>query len=102
MITELRWLNAEKLVNYHTLCAVYNALATGQPEYIASTIGMRACDVHQHETRRANRLTLPRIRTEAGRRRLCYRGVQLFNDLEIDRTRPFRAALKDMLLASQR
>ena len=98
VIRDLRWMSAEKLVQYHTVCAVFRAVETGRPTYIADTIGMPACTTHDHATRRSRELCLPRIRTEAGRRRLCYRGAKLFNEINVDRNRPFRQALRSVLM----
>ena len=64
---------------YHTVNAVQIVVTTGLPEAIHCKIGTRASERHTHETRGASTLTLPRIRTEAGRRRLCYRGVRMLN-----------------------
>ena len=81
VIRSLRWLTAEQLVHYHTASSVLKTIITGAPPYIAGTIGAPAHTVHDHHTRRPTHHTLPRIRTETGRRRLCYRGVKLLNDL---------------------
>lgn len=83
-VQQLGWLTASQLIDYQTACAVHRVIATGQPESLHHTIGQRACERHQHSTRRSDRRTLPQIRTEAGRRRLCFRGVDLINRLEIE------------------
>ena len=84
VMRELKWLSAKRLIDYHTVCAVQRAIVSSQPERLSSTIGRQASNRHQHDTRRANLLTLPSIRTEAGRRRLCYRGVARLNQLKVD------------------
>ena len=66
--------NAAQLVRYHRLCVVHSVAATGRPEDIANTIGEVA--QHQYRTRAAGQHALPRIRTEAGRRRQCYSAVR--------------------------
>ena len=81
VIRSLGWLTAEQLVHYHTASSVLKTIITGAPPYIAGTIGAPAHTFHDHHTRRPTHRTLPRIRTETGRRRLCYRGVKLLNDL---------------------
>ena len=53
------------------------ARATG----LGQTIGPPARQLHQHETRGAGRLAVPSIRTEAGRRRLCFSGVTKYNEV---------------------
>ena len=68
-------------------------IVSGQPECLSDTMGHRASQRHQHDTRRAGFLTLPSIHTEAGRRRLCYRGVTGLNGLKVELgIRPFRAS----------
>ena len=97
---DLGWTDAKQLVEYHTVCAVHTALKSGQLSYIRSTIGPAASQRHEHNTRHASNLTLPPIRTEAGRRRLCYRGVALLNNCGLDVDDPqFRQTLKQHILS---
>ena len=92
---QLRWLDATQLATYHTVCALERIMVTCQPEVIFETIGTKARQRHDHETRRANMYTLPAIRTESGRRRLCYRGVTMLNSLGVEPGTPgFRSAVK--------
>ena len=100
VIKQLKWMTAKQLVTYHSVCAVERAIVTGQPEYLKSTMGHRANQRHQHGTRRAGFLTLPTIRTEAGRRRLCYRGVAKLNELRVEPGMlSFRAKVRKTLLS---
>ena len=86
VIKQLKWLTAKQLVTYHTVCAAERTIVSGQPERLRGTMGHRgttghrASQRHRHDTRSACLFTLPAIRTEAGRRRLCYRGVTRLND----------------------
>ena len=92
---QLQWLDAEQLAVYHTVCALERILVTCQPEAIVNTIGPRARQRHGHDTRRADLYTLPAIRTESGRRRLCYRGVTMLNSVSVEPGTPgFRSAVK--------
>jgi hypothetical protein len=84
VIAQLRWLSAKQLVDYHTVCAVQRTIMSGQPDCLRRTIGQQARQRRQHDTRRACFYTLPSIRTEAGRRWLCYRGVTRINELKVD------------------
>ena len=94
-IRQLGWFTAKQLASYHAVYAVERVIVSGQPEYLRQTIGPRACQRHQHQTRRADSFTLPAIRTESGRRRLCYRGVSLMNDMRIEPGMPaFKAMLR--------
>ena len=96
-VTQLGWLTAKQLVAYHTVCAVERTLVSGQPESLLQTIGPRARQRHNHDTRRADLFTLPSIRAEAGRRRICYRGVSLMNDINVEPGIPaFRAEVKQL------
>ena len=92
---QLRWLNADQLVAYHTVCALARVIETGQPDSLYSTIGPRAVQRHAYETRQADLFTRPNIRTEAGRRRLCYRGVTRLNTMRVDSGEPgFRRTVR--------
>ena len=87
------------MVIYHRVCNVRHTVVTGRPDAIAATLGQSANARHGHDTRRASEITLPRIRTEVGRRRLCYGGVQGYNQLPaIDTTMSFRRQLKQHIL----
>ena len=100
VMKQLRWLTAKQLVAYHSVCAVERTIVSGQPEYLRSTIGHRASQRHQHDTRRACSYTLPSIRTEAGRRRLSYRGVSKLNELKVELgTLSFRFKVRKALLS---
>ena len=80
----LGWLTARQLIDFHTLCAVQRVIKYEETAYLYDTIGPRAAEIHEHNTRRASDWTLPRIRTEAGHRRLCYRGCSLLNEHRLD------------------
>ena len=100
VIKDLQWLDVKRLVKYHRLCLVRTVDTTGKPEDIARTIGGVA--QHQYGTRTAGHHVLPRIRTEAGRRRLCYDTVREYDRLSIDvNSRNFRHHLKRRLLLEQ-
>ena len=101
VIKELKWLTAKQLVTYHTVSAVERIITSGQPEYLRGTLGQRASQRHRHDTRRAYYFTLPSIRTEAGRRRLCYRGIARLNELGVEPgILSYRYKVKNVLLAT--
>ena len=83
-MSRLGWLTAKQLVAYHTVCAVERTMRSGQPDALLQTFGPRARQRHDHDTRRAEAFTLPHIRVEAGRRRLCYRGLSLMNGMRVE------------------
>ena len=79
---------------------VQRIIMCAEPACLYHTIGPRAVDVHHHDTRRAENRTLSRIRTEAGRRRLCHRGSSLLNKRRLDPAEiGFRTKLKDAMRA---
>ena len=78
-IEQLGWQTAQCMIDYHTVCVLERVIVTEQPRLLFETIGQQANLVHNHFTRRSNEWTLPAIRTESGRRRLCYRGVSQLN-----------------------
>ena len=101
VIKELKWLTAKQLVTYHTVSAVERIITSGQPEYLRGTLGQRASQRHRHDTRRAYYFTLPSIRTEAGRRRLCYRGIARLNELGVEPgILSYRYKVRKVLLAT--
>ena len=94
-LEQLGWLDARRLVAYHTVSVLERILVTCQPESLFSTIGARARQRHDHETRQADQFTLPAIRTECGRRRLCYRGVTMLNSVSAEPGAPgFRSTVR--------
>ena len=100
VLRDLQWLDVHHLVTYHRLSMVHNVDTRGRPEAIASTIGEMA--QHQYQTRTAGHHVLPRIRTEAGRRRLCYSAVKAYDCLPFDvNERNFRRRLRRYLLNDQ-
>ena len=84
----LGWLAAQHLIDYHTMRAVQRIIVHGEPACLYHTIGARANEHHDHDTRQAEQRTLPRIHAESGRRRLCYRGVSLLNARRLDSADP--------------
>ena len=96
---DLRWMRAEELANYHRLCMVHNVITTGLPGALADTLGETGVQRHTHATRSSAAVTLPRIRSESGRRRLSYSAVHSYNELPlIPRATGFRHRLKRHLL----
>ena len=99
-IEELGWLRASEMAEYHTICAVQRAITSGIPQYISDTIGPVARELHDHDTRNADRITLPRARTDTGKRRLCIRGVEMLNNTNLDpNASSFRRSVKRVILS---
>ena len=77
---ELEWLPVSKLYSFHALCLLKRLLQNGEPRSVARKL-VRRGEVRQPRTRQENKLDLPKIRTEYGRRRIFYRTVDAFNRL---------------------
>ena len=81
VIRQAGWLGADQLVEYHRIMAVHRLMVHQLPVPLVRTIGPPAAQLHQHNTRGADRRVVPWIRTEAGRRRLDYSGVMSYNTM---------------------
>ena len=77
------WHTARQLYKQHTLTLLHKILATGEPQARASQIQANS-SLRSRSTRQNTDLALPRVRTEAGKRRLLYSTVQLYNELPSD------------------
>ena len=100
VVHRLGWMSAEQLAEYHAICLVRSVVCSHLPETLFSDIGTPISLRHSHETRSVNQLSLPAIRTEAGRRQLCYRGVKLTNAINVPVTdQQFRKDVKRELLS---
>ena len=97
--SQLRWFTAAELTNYHRLSALHQALITSSPATLALTFGEPARQRHDHDTRRSAERTLPRFNNDAGRRRLNYSAMQLYNNLTFaPHPTAFRQQLKRHIL----
>ena len=81
VVRALGWLRADELVSYHRVLVIHRLISRLIPLSLVQTIGTPARRQHDHDTRAAGLLTLPRIRTETGRKRLCYSAVKMYNDV---------------------
>ena len=76
---ELGWPFARQLYLLHSLNFLHKMLATGEPQALASQLQVNS-SLHSRSTRQDTDLVLPRVRTEAGRRRHLYSVAQVDND----------------------
>ena len=101
----LRWLDPSDLSDFQTLSLLHKIRRTGQPESLAAlfTANSERPD-RGRETRQDHLLSLPRVRSEAGKRRFSYHAAHLHNalppDLFTGSTKRFRRALKANMLAA--
>ena len=98
----LGWLDSSQLLHHQSLTLLHKIIQTGEPESIASQIRSNRDDpVHVRTTRQDHLLQLPKICTEAGRRRFLYWVVQRYNALPAEirelRITRFRTRLRSHL-----
>ena len=74
------WLSSRQLTHYHSLTLLRKVLRWGEPLTLAEELHLSSSS-RSRSTRQDGLLHLPRIRSEAGRRRFVYRVPQLFNSL---------------------
>ena len=103
MREELGWPSARQLYQLHSLTFFHKMLNTGEPQALASHLQLNS-SLRSRSTRQDTALALPRVRTEAGRRRHMYSVAQLYNTLPLvfrDLTpSAFRRQLTNHLLGS--
>ena len=104
VLRSLGWLSAENMYRFHSLTLLKKLLVTGQPESLRDRIVTRG-SVHGRQTRNADALETPAIRTESGRRRFLYSAVLEYNSLppvlrDLDANR-FKAQYRKWLLRVQ-
>ena len=89
LLHQLRWLSAENLVNYHSLCLLHKVRAFSEPEVLASGLATVAETRGRGavSTRQDSLLSVPRSRTERGRRRFLSRAPAAYNALPPDLAR---------------
>ena len=77
---ELGWPTARQLYEQHSLNLLHKIRSTGEPQALASLLQANS-ELRSRSTRQDTDLALPRVRTEAGRRRFMYGVVQQYNSL---------------------
>ena len=97
--SRLGWLSSAQLMTYHRLCFIKRVLTTGHPFNIAQQLS--TVD-HDHDTRAHGQLSRPRARINAGVRRLCFSGADVYNRVPrdiCDRSMPvFKVKVAEWLL----
>ena len=91
-------MTAVELTQYHRSCFLHRLVTTKLPKMLPDTIGETGEQRHMHRTRRARAITLPKIKSEAGRRRMNYSAVSAYNCLPFTpRVTTFRRQLRKHL-----
>ena len=93
----LGWLSAADSSVYDTLVLLHRVICSEEPAALAGRF-QRNEEIRERLTRQDGQLSLPRIRTESGKGRFCYRAAKQHNELPIDlqhmTNRQFKSALK--------
>ena len=93
---ELGWPTARQLYELHSLNFLHKIRCTGEPESLSSQLQAKS-SLRTRSTRQDTDLALPRVRTEAGRRRLLYSAVRSYNRLPSEiRGLPLRSFKRDV------
>ena len=98
VVRMLGWLKADELITYHRVVTIHRLLTGDVPMPLVTTIGPTARHQHDHNTRTADLLSVPHIRTEAGRSRLCYSAVKAYNDIPMKPGMSLKTATRRHLL----
>ena len=77
---QLGWPTARQLYDQHSLAFLHKICGTGEPEALSSQLQANST-LRPRTTRQDTDLALPRVGTEAGRRRLLYSVVRTYNRL---------------------
>ena len=80
---DLGWLTARQLYELQSLNILHKIRSTGEPQALASQLSANS-ELRLRHTRQDTDLFLPRVRTNAGKRRFLYQAVQRYNTLPLD------------------
>ena len=80
---ELGRLTARQLYEVQSINLLHKIRRTGEPQALASQLSANSV-LRSRSTRQDSDLALPRVRTNAGKRRLLYSTVQRYNGLPLD------------------
>ena len=96
----LGWPTARQLYELHSLNLLHKIRITEEPLALSSQLQTNS-SLRSRSTRQDGDLALPRVRTEAGRRRLIYSSVQQYNrlppEVRLLSLRAFKHAVADLL-----
>ena len=78
VLKSLNWFNARQQIEFSDICLLHRVLRDGEPEALRTQLSYNR-DNMTRTTRHSNHLTLPRPRTNHGKRAFMYRAVSLYN-----------------------
>ena len=93
---ELGWLTARQLYELQSLNLLHKIRTTEEPQALASRLSTNS-EFRSRNTRQDADLALPRVRTEAGKRRFLYSIAQRYNELPLDLREASLASFKRQL-----
>ncbi|CAB3979720.1 Hypothetical predicted protein [Paramuricea clavata] len=101
-LRELNWLPVKEQLLLREAIMMYKCVNELAPHYLSDLFTKRS-DIHQRDTRSHDSLQIPLYKTSAGQRSFHYRGVTLWNDLDIkfkklDSLKTFKNELKRSML----
>ena len=100
---ETGWPTSQQLYTQHSLNLLHKIRNTGEPYVLASRLNTNS-DIRPRSTRQNHDLALPRVRTEAGKRRFLYQTAQHYNRLPLDirssNISTFKAKLEELMSLS--
>ena len=79
----LGWHRPEQLLKLSTLNLAHKIIRSGKPDSLAATFQFNH-EERERTTRQDHLYVVPRCKTEAGKRRFCVRGPDLYNSLPIE------------------
>ena len=82
VLHKLRWVSIEERWTFQKLKVIYNALNGNSPQYLTDLFQISS-NIHTYHTRNASslRISIPRVRTEKGKKRPSIEGSLLWNNL---------------------
>jgi hypothetical protein len=83
MLRTLEWLTIKQRVYYNTLIMIYKMKNGLLPAYLSEKLSYTR-DTHHHNTRAANNFKLPNYTKAITQNSIYYKGVRMFNDLEVE------------------
>ena len=84
VLNELGWLSAKQFVTYFDICLLHDIMITGRP-YELNSLLVYNRERATRATRQSDQLSLPRAKTNHGKRLYMYRAVQKYNQQVISK-----------------
>ena len=105
LLTNLKWLNVQQLINFDTLTLVHKSINRSAPLYL-SDLFVKSSTIHSHHTRAAETGLFPtHANLKFGQRSFSHYGCNLWNKLDrdtqaIENITTFKKHVKNLLLST--